>query len=65
MTPMHSIQCPPTHALIAAGGQLFDLICLVILVSATISLRAIPPGFIYYWLKVRGSSTQEVGGNRV
>ena len=31
---------------------MFDLLCMLILVSATASLRAIPPGFIYYWLKV-------------
>jgi hypothetical protein len=33
------------------GSQLFDLICLLILTSATLSLCIVPPGFIYYWLK--------------
>lgn len=33
------------------GGQIFDLLCLIILVSVTVFLRTVRPGFIYYWLK--------------
>jgi hypothetical protein len=33
------------------GGRIFDLLTLLILVAVTVSLKAIRPGFIYYWLK--------------
>jgi hypothetical protein len=31
----------------------YDLLCLLILAACTAILRAIKPGFIYFWLKVR------------
>ena len=33
----------------AGGGQVFDLLCLFILLAVTVILRAVRPGFIYYW----------------
>ncbi len=36
-----------------AGNQVYDILCLFLLVSCTAALRAVKPGFIYYWLKVR------------
>lgn len=36
---------PPT------AQQVFDILCLLILFGGTLVLRAIKPGFIYYWLK--------------
>lgn len=32
--------------------QLFDIVCVLILLGSSAILRAIRPGFIYYWLKV-------------
>lgn len=34
------------------SSQVFDILCLLILVMGTVVMRAIKPGFIYYWLKV-------------
>jgi hypothetical protein len=35
-----------------APPQVYDLLCLLILAACTAILRAIKPGFIYFWLKV-------------
>lgn len=34
------------------GSQLYDIVCMLILLGSSAILRAIRPGFIYYWLKV-------------
>ncbi|GAX78028.1 hypothetical protein CEUSTIGMA_g5470.t1 [Chlamydomonas eustigma] len=47
LLPRRSRGSPPS----LSGSQVFDLICLLILASATWSLCIVPPGFIYYWLK--------------
>ncbi|KAF5842436.1 eukaryotic membrane protein family-domain-containing protein [Dunaliella salina] len=33
------------------GSQLYDIVCMLILLGSSAILRAIRPGFIYYWLK--------------
>ena len=39
------------HVARLSGSQLYDLVCLGILLTSTAALRAVRPGSIYYWLK--------------
>ena len=41
----------PAAASLTGGGRIFDFLSLLILISVTLTLKAIRPGFIYYWLK--------------
>lgn len=48
-------RCPATDPLprpTLPSRQLHDIVCMLILLGASAILRAIRPGFIYYWLKV-------------
>ncbi|MEW5313469.1 MAG: hypothetical protein WDW38_005035 [Sanguina aurantia] len=39
------------HPPLLQGPQLYDILCLLILLAATAMLRLVKPGLIYYWMK--------------